>query len=231
MGTYKQWQEKGVQVRKGEKAHQIVFYKDFEKEEENEKTGEIETVKRFVLKASSVFNVAQVEGFNIAEEETTIAESTFDPYQKVEAFISKTGACVFNCFSSAFYHRSEDIIGMPDPSSFTDTETRTAKEAYNGVLLHELTHWTGHKSRLDRLVPTARFGSESYAIEEFVALLGSYFLCAELGITSPLMQDHANYIDNWLKVLENDKKAIFYAARQASLAADYIKQLVLSEKH
>jgi antirestriction protein ArdC len=81
-GTYKQWQSLGAQVRKGEKSHSIVFYKNFEVEERNEETGEPETIKRFVLKSSSVFNVAQVEGFdNVVEEETLDADAhTFNPY-------------------------------------------------------------------------------------------------------------------------------------------------------
>ncbi len=161
-GTYKQWQEKGAQVRKGEKAHQIVFYKDFETEEENEKTGEFELVKRFVLKANSVFNAAQVEGFDSPTNETTVTENTFDPCQEAEAFIAQTGARVVNCFTSAFYHHSEDLIGMPDRNNFIATEHQSAEANYYNTLLHELTHWVGHKSRLDRIVPTMRFGSEGW---------------------------------------------------------------------
>jgi antirestriction protein ArdC len=90
--------------------------------------------------------------------------------------------------------------------------------------LHELAHWTGHSSRLNRIITTkVRFGSDDYAMEELIAELTAAFLCAELGVSSSPRQDHANYIASWLKVLKNDTKAIFYAARQAAVAAEYIK--------
>ena len=223
-GTYKQWQALGAHVRKGEKSYPIVFYKDFEVEEKNEETGDLETVKRFVLKASSVFNAAQVEGFDTALEEETLEEKdSFNTYQAVETFVAQTGAKVVHSFSSAFYHQSEDMIGMPERKNFVATETQTAEEGYYGILLHELTHWTGHKNRLNRIIPTARFGSDNYAMEELIAELGAAFLCADLGISATPRQDHANYIAHWLNVLKNDKKAIFYAARQAILAAEFLK--------
>jgi len=221
-GTYKQWQDLGANVRKGEKGHPIVFYKDFETEEKNEETEESDTVKRFVLKSSSVFNAQQVDGFEIPEEEAPA--NTFDPLEHVETFISNTGAPIVHGFFSAFYRVSEDVIAMPNPGRFMETETGSAKEAYYSTLLHELAHWTGHQSRLNRLIPTARFGSESYALEELIAEITSAFLCAELGITASPRQDHANYIASWLKVLKNDKRAIFYAARQATLAAEFLKE-------
>lgn len=141
-GTYKQWQALGAQIRKGEKSHQIVFYKDFEVEEKNQETGDLETVKRFVLKASSVFNSAQVEGFAIQIEEKTLGadDNNFKTYQAVEAFVAQTGAKVVHGFSSAFYHQSEDMIGMPERKNFVATETQISEEGYYGTLLHELTH-------------------------------------------------------------------------------------------
>ena len=224
-GTYKQWQALGAQVQKGEKSHPIVFYKDFEVEERNEETGDLETVKKFVLKSSSVFNEAQVEDFDIPVEEEALGtdDNNFNTYQAVETFVAQTGAKVVHSFSSAFYHQSEDMIGMPEQKNFMATDTQTPEEGYYGTLLHELTHWTGHKNRLNRIVPTARFGSDNYAMEELIAELGASFLCADLGISAIPRQDHANYIAHWLKVLKNDKKAIFYAARQATLAVDFLK--------
>ena len=141
-GTYKQWQALGAQVRKGEKSHQIVFYKDFEVEEKNQETGDLETVKRLVLKASSVFNSAQVEGVDIPIEEETLEtdDNNFKTYQNIEAFVAQTGAKVVHGFSSAFYHQSEDMIGMPEQKNFVATETQTAEASYYGTLLHELTH-------------------------------------------------------------------------------------------
>ena len=226
-GTYRQWQSLGAHVRKGEKSHPIVFYKDFEGEERNEETGKLETLKRFVLKASSVFNAAQVEGFDIPVTGETLEENnSFNTYQAIETFVAQTGAKVVHGFCSAFYHHSQDMIGMPERKNFVATETQTAEEDYYGTLLHELTRWTGHKSRFDRIITTvARFGSEDHAMEELIAELGSAFLCSDFGMSATPRQDHANYIAHWLNVLKNDKKAIFYAARGATVAARFLKTL------
>ncbi len=224
-GTYKQWKDLGAQVRKGEKARTIVFYKDLPQSEQADETGATlveQKSKRFVLKASTVFNAEQVEGFEIPQEETTKVQNQLE---KVEDFILKTGAKITHGSASAFYQVSADLIVMPEQSSFVGTKTSTAPEAYYATILHELAHWTGHKSRLDRILPTSRFGSDSYAMEELIAELTSAFLCAELGVSTAPRQDHANYIANWLNVINNDKRAIFFAARQATLAANYLNGL------
>ena len=93
--------------------------------------------------------------------------------------------------------------------------------------LHELTHWTGHESRCKRDLSGA-FGSSKYAFEELVAEMGSAFLCAEFGIAARLQ--HASYIANWIKVLKNDKRAIFRASSGAQKAADLLRNLVAAEK-
>ena len=96
-------------------------------------------------------------------------------------------------------------------------------EGYYATLVHELTHWTGHKARLNRDF-IGRFGSEAYAFEELIAELGASFLCADLQL-SPRWHDHASYLQAWLKVLKGDKKAIFKAAAEAAKAANYLKSL------
>src|SRR3989338_4475953 len=126
-GTYKQWQSLGAQVRKGEKAHLIVFYKTFEKEKTEEATGEQELTKGFVLKSSSVFNANQVDGFKIPEPETS---QTITQLDDVEVFIKKTGARILYRDSFARYQPINDLITMPDKDSFISTETSTALEAY-----------------------------------------------------------------------------------------------------
>jgi antirestriction protein ArdC len=112
---------------------------------------------------------------------------------------------------------------MPPIEAFRDAESHAA------TLAHELTHWTKHPSRLDRDLGRKRFGDQGYAMEELVAELGSAFLCADLLITPELRDDHASYIDNWLTVLKNDKRAIFSAASHASQAVDYLQRFQLTE--
>ena len=140
-----------------------------------------------------------------------------------EAFISATGADIRHGGQCAFYRPATDHIQMPERELFTGTQTSSATEAYYGTLLHELTHWTGAKTRCARNL-TGRFGSQAYAMEELVAELGSAFLSAELGITPVPRPDHAGYIASWLKVLKEDKRAIFTAASKAAQAADFLQQ-------
>src|SRR4030088_3057094 len=98
-------------------------------------------------------------------------------------------------------------------------------ESYHATRADKSCHWTRHPSRLDRELGRKRFGDEGYAMEELVAELGSAFLSADLDLTPEVRADHASYIDSWLKVLKNDKRAIFTAAAHAQRAADYLNGL------
>ena len=219
-GTYRQWQEQGCQVRKGEKSSLVVFYKTFEVEDVNEQTGEVEAGERMIARASRVFNAAQVEGFESVVEELP-EEPVFDPIARAEAFAAATGARIEEGGDMACFIPSQDMIRMPDRRRFTGTDTTTAAEGFYSTLAHELVHWSGAEPRLARDL-SGRFGDEAYAIEELVAELGAAFLCADLGVTPEPREDHACYIKNWLAVLKNDKKAIFTAAAKASQAATWL---------
>jgi antirestriction protein ArdC len=222
-GTYRQWQAKGYQVRKGEKSSPVVFYKKFETEDVNEQTGEAETVERMVARASRVFNAAQVEGFEIETPELPEAP-VFDPLTAAEEFAADTGAQIREGGDRACFIPSQDLICMPERRRFTGTDTTSPVEAFYSTLFHELIHWTGADKRLDRDL-SDRFGSESYAVEELVAELGAAFLCSDLQITATPREDHASYIKSWLAVLKNDKKAILTAAAKAQQATDYLLNL------
>lgn len=104
-------------------------------------------------------------------------------------------------------------------------ETCRDAAAYYATLAHECTHWTRHKSRLDRDFGRKRWGDESYAMEELCAELGAAFLCADLELTPQIREDHAPFIPEWLKVLKEDKRAIFSAAAHAQKAADFLHGL------
>jgi antirestriction protein ArdC len=220
-GTYRQWQGRNAQVRRGEKSSLVVFYKDIRREETTE-SGEVEQQKLLVAKASYVFNADQVDGFEssgdaILEDKTAVLEN-------VEAFVQGSQAKVEQGGDRAFYRSDTDSIHMPDRERFTGSETSTPTEAYYSTLLHELTHWTAPEHRLNRDLKN-RFGSEAYAMEELIAEFGSAFLCAQLGITLEPRLDHAAYLSRWLEVLKSDKKALFTAASKASQAAEYLAQL------
>ena len=216
-GTYKQWAEAGAQVKKGEKAAYIVFYKEFAVEGDE---GSDEAETRLMARATPVFAAEQVDGYVIPALPET-SGTLVEPIEKAEAFIAATGANIVHGGSRACYVPLTDNIHMPPRDMFFDTATSTAAEAYYSTKLHELTHWTGKETRCNRQMGK-RFGDDAYAMEELVAELGAAFLCADLGITDAPRADHAQYLDNWLRVLKADKKAIFTAASKASQAVAFL---------
>jgi antirestriction protein ArdC len=133
-----------------------------------------------------------------------------------DAFLQSTGADIREGHGEAMYVPSRDFISMPAFAGF-----KGADHFYN-VAFHELTHWSGHKFRLDRDLKN-RFGSQSYAAEELVAELGAAFLCAEFGFDGDVR--NAGYIASWIALLKADKRAFFTACSQASKAADYLRGL------
>ena len=218
-GTYRQWQDRGAQVRKGEKSSPIIFFKAFDHEDEASEDGK---GRRLMAQASRVFNVRQVDGYTAP----TIDQAThaIDPIATVDRFIRGTGATIREGGDQAYYSPLTDTITMPDRFRFVGTKTSTATESWYSTLLHELVHQSGHESRLKRRFG-ARFGDDAYAIEEMVADLGSCFLCADLGIASDPRPDHAAYIAQWLRIMKGDRKAIFAAASAASTACQYLAGL------
>lgn len=215
-GTFKQWASKGARVRRGERATQVVLWKQVEKQkEEGEHNNEHKHEGSSFMFAThfNVFNADQVDGL----------EPVQDEHQEVDqlssrAFFRALPGKVVHLDSRAFYSLNGDFINMPPIERFT------ASHAYWSVLAHEYTHWTGHPTRLHRELST-RFGSESYAFEELIAELGSAFISALLNIPVEPRHDHAGYIDNWLTVLNRDCKAIFSAAAYAQRATDYLFSL------
>lgn len=213
-GTYKQWSEKGCQVRKGQKATGIVFWQFIEKIAED---GRKETIP--FMRSYSVFNAEQVEGFTIAQQEE---QTAVEDIQTAEQFFSQLPAHVKHSQEGkAFYSPSGDYIHMPNKAVFEATPTSTATECYYSTMAHELTHWTGAKHRLDRLTGDT-FGSEGYAREELVAELGAALLCAHLQISTMPRPDHAQYINGWIKRLSENKREFVSAASAAAKAVDFL---------
>jgi len=226
-GTYRQWGNRDCQVRKGEKASLIVFYKELDIERETSETGESGVDTVLFARASWVFNADQVDGYQ--PEQPLVTSAPAESIEAADRFIHATGAEIRHGGTRAFYRHSDDFIQMPERELFLGSATSSPTEAYYATLLHELTHWTGHDKRCDRQFGE-RFGNEAYAMEELVAELGAAFLCTDVGISAELRPDHAQYIDHWLKVLKADKKAIFTAASQAAKAADFLKNLQPKER-
>ena len=211
--TYKQAADMGGQVRKGEHGTACVFYKPWESQDTNAETGETEITRGAVLKSFRAFNLDQIDGI---QAPTTEARPAFEILADAERLLQHTPAPIREGGDRACYIPSTDEIRMPSRATFINPE------AFYSVACHEMTHSTGHASRLDRNL-SGRFGDEAYAMEELVAELGAAFLCAEVGILPTTREDHAHYLANWIKVLKGDKKAIFTAAAAASKAAAFIK--------
>lgn len=215
--TFKQARELGGHVRKGERASQVVYASTLTRSETDQNTGEESERNIPFLKSYAVFNAEQVEG--LPERFTYLPGETLEPAQRIEraeAFIRATGADMRHGGGNAYYNMSSDHVQMPLFETFADPES------YYATVAHELTHWTRHKTRLNREFGRKRWGDEGYAAEELVAELGSAFLCADLELTPEVREDHAAYIANWLTVLKNDKRAIFSAASYAQRAAEYL---------
>lgn len=214
--TYRQAQELGAQVRKGEKSSLVVYANTITRTEEGKDGTEEERTIPF-MKGYAVFNAAQIEG--LPERYAVMPEVTIDPQQRIahaDAFFAATGADIRHGGNSAHYSGGTDHVQMPLFEAFR------SPEAYYATLAHELTHWTKHPKRLDRDFGRKRWGDEGYAREELVAELGAAFLCADLALTPEPGADHAAYIQSWLKVLKEDKRAIFSAASHAQRAGDYL---------
>ena len=212
--SFKQWQQLGATVRKGEKGTMIVFYSPIKKESINPTNGQLESSAYHCLKSYFVFNADQVDGIEI--EKPATVEKPFIDIPALEKRVIDTGAVINHGSSSAFYRRDSDSIHLPNKGAFK------SESDYYATLLHELIHWSGASFRLDR-TKGKRFADTAYAFEELVAELGAAFLCQDYQIQGDLR--HADYIGSWLKCLKDDNKAIFNAAALAQKAADYVNTI------
>ena len=218
--TYAGWRSLGGQVRRGERGVTAILYKPVTKKKVND-DGEEEQSSFAFMKTFSLFHISQVDGdlSRFRDVPKPDSEPAFVDYGPAEEVFEATGADVRFGGGRAFYSPSHDYIQLPPKSAFSNEKTH---EFYS-VLAHETVHWSGHESRLNRLNKFARFGDESYAVEELVAELGSAYLVNEIGL--PQSDDLSNvtaYLGHWLKVLQRDHTAIFTAASAASAAADHI---------
>jgi antirestriction protein ArdC len=215
--TFRQALAAGGSVRKGERG-QTIFYADrFTPKGEHEQGrdgGDTEAVRSIpFLKRFTVFNIAQCEGL---PDRVTAAPAPLperQPHEDAEALIAATGVDFRIGGAEAFYSPALDYVQVPPQPAFAQ------QIDFYRTALHELGHWTGHPSRLDR-DQRGGFGTPAYAREELCAELASAFLCAALGIVPTVR--HADYLANWLTVLRSDSRAIFKAASQASKAADFL---------
>ena len=217
--TYHQSQVLGGQVRKGERGTVAIFYRTYQAEDADHDEEAEEQRTRRVLESFTVFNACQVEGLpkRFFPEPRPLPPPT-ERDSALDRFFAAIPASIRHQGAEAFYSPVLDQVTMPEPALFRDLDH------YRATLAHELSHWTGHESRLARRLD-GRFGSEAYAMEELVAELSSAMLGAELGLPVDHIDHHASYLASWLKVLKADSRAILMVAAKAEEAASLLLRL------
>lgn len=215
--TYRQAQERGGNVRQGEKSTIVTFWKLMDRST-GERDDEIATGKIPLLRYYNVFNLEQCDGITAPEPEETA--NGFSPIEKAEQIIKDMPKppSIRYAGNRAFYRPFEDRVQMPHEYTFEKSED------FYAVLFHELSHSTGAGHRLARkeVMERKAFGSDDYSAEELVAEFAASFLCAVAGISNETIEMSAAYIDGWLSVMKRDKKLLVTAAAQAQRAADYV---------
>ena len=220
-GTYQQWAQLGCQVRKGEKATTVVFWKELRKSDSGDAESDAADRSdddnshgraRFFARGYCVFNASQVDDY-APHDMPRLPEA--ERIARADAFFAALNIPIITCGDQACYRPDIDTVFMPSFEHFVDVAS------YYSCLGHETGHAAGAHHRLDRDL-TGRFGSASYAMDEVIVELTSSFVMADLGIACRPRREHAAYIQSWLTVLKNDPRAIFTAASKAQAAADWM---------
>jgi antirestriction protein ArdC len=219
--TYKQALELGGHVRKGEHGTKVYFVKQLQIKNGDDEEAETRVIP--MLREYTVFNVDQCE--NLPARVMTLGD--IKPRNRdqrdatIDEFLACSGADIREGSGEAYYRPGDDFISLPAFASF-----KSAAHFY-ATTFHELGHWTGHKSRLDRDL-RVRFGERAYAAEELVAELCAAFLSAEFSVDGDMR--HAGYIQSWIGLLKHDCRAFFTACSRAQAAADYLRGLALRDQ-
>ena len=200
MGPYNQWQERGAQVRKGEKATTVVFWKFANSPAETQEDGEehaVNSSRLLFTRGYSVFNAAQVDGYTANGDADTTVEQRIE---SAEQFFNGINARVAHQGNRAFYSTADDSFTLPPFAAFF-----TSMDYYS-TRAHETGHWTAKADRCNRELGK-RFGDNNYSVEEVIAELSAAFTLAHLGLSSEPRPDHAQYISSWLRVLKADNSS------------------------
>ena len=209
----------GGYIRKGEHGTRVYFVKQLQIKDREGEDADTHLVP--MLREYTVFNVAQCDNLpdSIKAGRPMRVPNPDTRDGLADEFLRSTGADIREGHGEAYFVPSQDFISVPAFEAFKGADH------FYSVAFHELSHWTGHKSRLDRDLKN-RFGSREYAAEELIAELGAAFLCAEFGFNGDVR--NAGYIATWIDLLKADKRAFFTACSKAQAAADYLRGLALA---
>jgi antirestriction protein ArdC len=222
--TFNQANKIGARVNAGERSNLVVFWHIGNEKEYTKKDGTKKLGKSFLLRYSRVFNVTQCSHGDQTlvaklglDSKTGPAVNTIEACERLVADMQNRPA--IKAADAAWYRPSTDEIGIPTRDTFHSSE------AYYATLFHEMTHSTGHASRVGRdgIEVLNSFGSEAYSKEELIAEMGSAMLCGATGIAPAVLDNSVAYLKNWMRVLKGDSKLIVTAASAAQKAADYIR--------
>lgn len=217
--TARQAEELGGRVRRGAQASMSIYASTFRKTGVADLTGQATAQLIRFLRSYTVYNADEIDGLPGYYHPRDIVPTPILLSQRqtaIDAFFAPIPAELRHGGDRAFFHPVLDYVQMPKFGSFRSADS------YASVLSHELSHWSGGKSRLDRTFGK-RFGDEAYGFEELVAELSSSYICAELGLPSDLHNSHASYIASWLSILRADQGAVFLAATKAEQAFRYLR--------
>ena len=228
--SFKQAKAMGGKIKKGAKSERVYFYTSYHKDENGKNISEEqaaalngmgeETQKIHVLKYYNVFNIEDVEDVEIELPQVVLTQhEQIEACEQIISGFANAPEYVFEDADRAYYAPEPDKLNMPKLEQFK------TPEAYYLTYFHELTHTTGHASRLNRegIVEPSKFKDERYSREELVAEMGAAFLAGYAGIDGEAeVENSAAYLDGWLKILKEDKKLIFKAAADAQKAVNYI---------
>ena len=229
LSCFKQVKDRGGYVRKGEKANIAVFWKMLEVEKKGglkqiDENGNVIPQQVPMLCYYNVFNVEQCEGVKYPE---TVKKYEHEPIKACETVIDNmpNRPMITHHGTRAYYSPDRDCVVMPVKGMFNNAE------GYYATAFHELTHSTGHSTRLDRsgITTPHSFGSADYSKEELCAEMGAAYLCGQCGISPVTIENSAAYIQSWLKALKNDNKLVVHAAAQGHKAADYIVNKLIAK--
>ena len=207
--TFKQASEAGFRIRKGAKSIPVYFFKKLEVEERDPQDGEPTRKNIPYLTEYRVFNAQDIEGLEPANNRPP----QWQPIDVMEKIVKKLGVKVQYGGNRAYFDVGNDMVRMPVRGAFPSASS------FYGTLAHEVSHWTGHPSRHNRQF--GPFGTELYSKEELRAEIASAMLSAETGIVADI-ENHAAYVESWIKVLKNDRREIFRAASDATKIVDFM---------
>lgn len=221
--TYKQAQEMGGQVKKGEKATLCSYFDKRAKKSKAELLQDDEDKQEFyfLCKPFYVFNVDQIENLpdSVMAQVPELSTKQNAHIEEIDLYFKNTGVQIESTKKNVcFYDRKKDVINVPEIEYFTKPEN------YYLALAHETAHWTGAEHRLNR-VKGKKFGDDVYAFEELIAEVTGSIVMGRFGLLGTSLENHASYLQNWLDVLHADKNAIFAASRMAFEAYDYLESL------